>query len=86
MKPHQLRCLVLEHAALIQRADTAARTALRLDRTHEPERAEMARDEASDLRFRAECLAELLAPHGVHQPDPRQLSLLSDGGAYVYED
>ena len=81
MSPTELRRLVMLHADLLAQADRSTRAAARLDRSNEVERAEVERDEAAELRDRAEALAALLKPHGVLRPDPRQLSLLADGGA-----
>lgn len=76
----ELRALVLEHADMIGRANCAELAAARLNAMGEIERSEIERDEAREQRFRADCLAKLLGPHGVYVPDPRQLSLLADGG------
>jgi len=76
---HELRALVAEHAEMLGRAEAAKRAADRLDRLHEPERAECERDDEREILFRANCLAKLLEAHGVIVPDPRQLSLLSLG-------
>jgi hypothetical protein len=77
---HELRAMVLEHAEMLGRANCAELTAARLETASETDRAEIERDEARETRRRAEILAKLLAPLGVHTPDSRQLSLLSDGG------
>jgi hypothetical protein len=77
---HELRAMVLEHAEMIGRANCAELTAARLETAGETDRADVERDEAMETRRRAEILGRLLAPHGVHAPDSRQLSLFSDGG------
>jgi hypothetical protein len=77
---HELRAMVLEHAEMIGRANSGELTAARLETVGETDRADIERDEARETRRRAEILGRLLAPHGVHAPDSRQLSLLSDGG------
>jgi hypothetical protein len=77
---HELRAMVLEHAEMIGRANCGELTAARLDVAGETDRADIERDDARETRRRAEILGRLLAPHGVHAPDSRQLSLLSDGG------
>jgi hypothetical protein len=78
---HELRSMVAEHAEMLGRAEEHRRTADRLDRLHELERAECERDDEREILFRANCLAKLLEAHGVSVPDPRQLSLLSLGDA-----
>jgi hypothetical protein len=74
-----LRLLCAHHADLLTHAERCAESAARLDRTGDPERAEIARDDAEHYRAVAAAMAPLLAAHGVSVPDPRQLSLLSLG-------
>lgn len=64
--------------ALHARLVLEARDCERLDYPENPH-AERERANARELRAQAAALAELLAPHGVHVPDSRQLSLFSDG-------
>lgn len=78
MTPARLRALVLQHADMVAEAEAHRRTALRLAEM-DPERAEMAQDEAAEMRFRADALAELLEPMGVFVPEPNQLALMGLG-------
>jgi hypothetical protein len=80
LDPFELRAMVLEHAEMIGRANSAELTAARLETAGEPDRADVERDDARETRRRAEILGKLLSPYGVQTPDSRQLSLLSDGG------
>jgi hypothetical protein len=73
--------LIEHHATQISEARWHERCAERYAANGEQDAAEMARDRAAELRGIAADLAALLEPHGVNVPDPRQLSLLSDGGA-----
>lgn len=61
----------------------AAELERRATRSNEPDRADQLRDDAMDLRAKASALADLLqaAQVNVAIPDPRQFSLLSDGGS-----
>jgi hypothetical protein len=68
------------HAHHLLRAAERRATAERL-RDIDPDRAEMAADEAAEHLATANALRDVLALHpDVHAPDERQLSLLSDGG------
>jgi len=71
--------LVRMHARLLIRAAERRASADRLQDT-QPERAEIAMDEAAEALADANALRDLLATlPEVHVPDERQLSLLSDG-------
>lgn len=70
-----LAALAALHARLILEAREAETLASR-----NPDHAERERADAAQRRGQAAALADLLAPHGVHVPDPRQLALFSDGG------
>ena len=69
-----LAALTELHAELI----AAARECERLAYEENPN-ADRERIEALNYRAKAAALAMLLEPHGVHVPDPSQLSLWSDG-------
>jgi hypothetical protein len=69
-----LTTLAALHARLILQARDCERLAER-----NPDHAEREAAEAAMHRAEAAALAALLAPHGVHVPDPRQLALFSDG-------
>jgi hypothetical protein len=69
-----LPALVALHARLLLQA----REAEALDYEDNPHR-ERERAEARKLRQEAAALGEVLEPHGVQIPHPRQLSLLADG-------
>jgi len=72
--------LVRMHAKLLLRAAERRESAARLRHT-DPDRAEMAADEAAEALADANALRDALALHpDVFVPDERQLSLLSDGG------
>lgn len=72
--PSALAALAELHASLL----IAAREAERMDHDGNPH-AERERMEARNCRAQAAALANLLRPHGVQVPDPRQLALWSDG-------
>jgi hypothetical protein len=72
--------LVRMHAGLLIRCAERRATERRL-RPTDPDRADMAADEADELLANANALRDVLATlPDVHVPDPRQMSLLSDGG------
>lgn len=72
--------LVRMHARFLLRAAERRAAAERL-RDREPERADMALDEAAEALADANALRDMLAAHPeIHTPDERQLSLLADGG------
>lgn len=72
--------LVRMHARLLLRCAERRASAERL-RDREPERADIAADEAAEALADANALRDLLATlPEVAIPDERQLSLISDGG------
>ena len=72
--------LVRMHAGLLIRCAERRATERRL-RATDPDRADMAADEADELLANANALREVLARFDdVFVPDPNQLSLLADGG------
>ena len=80
MTPADLAELVHMHAAYLRRAAERRATARRLADTDQ-DRAEMATDEANAALKSANALRAILetVPE-VFTPDPRQLSILADGG------
>lgn len=80
MTPADLSELVHMHAAYLRRAAERRATARRLADT-DMDRAEMALDEAAASLKSANALRAILATvPEVATPDPRQLSLIADGG------
>ena len=71
--------VVRMHASLLTRAAARRDSALRL-RDADPERAEMAAEEAVEALEDARAIRELLRGTEVIIPDEASLSLLADGG------
>lgn len=80
MGREELSALTELHAWCLLRAREHERAAARL-RFSDPNRSELAADQARGVRDQAAALAKVLAPHGIASPDRRQMALWSDGGS-----